>query len=41
MLNLLPIIGFGRIEGYIVLFFYIVAILGFILAFQAVKEDKK
>ncbi len=38
--NMFPIIGFGGIDGYIVLFFYILAIVGALLAIKSTKEDK-
>ena len=41
MLNLFPIIGFGRVDGYIVMLFYIVAIVGAFIAFKSLKEENK
>ena len=38
--NLFPIIGHGDIDGYIVLFFYILAIVGAVIAIKSIKEDK-
>lgn len=40
ILNLFPLIGFGRPEGYVVLLFYVVAVVGAVLAIQAWKSDK-
>ena len=39
MLNMFPLIGFGSIDGYIVIFFYAVAVVGTIIAVKALKED--
>ncbi len=39
--NMFPIIGFGRIDGYIVISFYILAIAGAVIAVKAMREDKK
>lgn len=40
LLNIFPIVGFGHADGYIVLLFYAIAVLGAVLAVQALKEDK-
>ena len=40
LLNVFPIVGFGRADGYIVLLFFAIAVLGAVLAIQALKEDK-
>ncbi|MBQ9083720.1 MAG: hypothetical protein IJY28_09525 [Clostridia bacterium] len=37
MTNMFPLIGFGRPDGYIVLFFYAIAIVGTVVAIQALK----
>ncbi len=40
MLNMFPIIGFGRIDGYIVILFYFIAVVGAVIAIKSLKEDK-
>lgn len=40
MLNLFPIVGFGRTDGYIVFLFYAIAIVGTVIAVKALKETK-
>lgn len=40
MLNIFPIIGFGRPDGYIVILFYTIAIVGTVVAIKALKETK-
>lgn len=38
ILNMFPIIGFGRPDGYIVILFYVIAIVGTVIAIKALKE---
>lgn len=40
MLNMFPGIGFGRIDGYIVIMFYAISVVGTIIAARSLKEDK-
>lgn len=40
MLNMFPGIGFGRPDGYVVLLFYAIAVVGTVIAIKALKEDK-
>ena len=40
MLNLFPIVGFGRTDGYIVLFFYAIAVVGTVMAIRALKDEE-
>lgn len=40
MLNVFPGIGFGRPDGYVIFMFYIIAIVGGIMAWHAVKDDE-
>lgn len=40
LLNVFPIVGFGRIDGYIIILFYAIAIFGTIIAIKSLKEDK-
>ncbi len=37
-LNMFPIVGFGSPDGYIVISFYIIAIVGTVVAIKALKE---
>ncbi len=39
MTNLFPIMGFGRLDGYIVLAFYALAVVGAVMAIKAVRAD--
>lgn len=41
MLNMFPIIGFGRPDGYIVIFFYIIAIIGTVIAIKSLKDEER
>ncbi len=38
--NIFPVIGFGRLDGYLVLLFYALAIAGGIIAVHALKADR-
>lgn len=40
MLNVFPIVGFGRVEGYIIILFYAIAIIGTVIAIKSLIEDK-
>lgn len=40
MLNMFPIVGFGRLDGYIVILFYIIAVVGTVIAIKALNDDK-
>lgn len=40
MTNMFPLIGFGRVDGYIVLFFYAVAIVGAVIAARAARSKE-
>lgn len=39
ILNMFPIIGFGRLDGYIVILFYVISIIGLVISLQALKEE--
>lgn len=39
MLNMFPIVGFGRPDGYIVILFYLIAVIGAVIAAKALKEE--
>ena len=38
LLNLFPIVGFGRLDGYIVLIFYAIALVGASIAVRELKN---
>ncbi len=38
--NMFPIIGFGGPDGIVVILFYVLAIIGTVLAIKSMKEDK-
>ena len=40
MLNIFPIVGFGGADGYIILIFYAIAIVGAVVAIKALKGTK-
>ena len=40
MLNMFPGVGLGRPDGYIVILFYGIAIIGAVIAIKSIKEDK-
>lgn len=39
MLNIFPIFGFGRLDGYIIIIFYAISIIGLVISLQALKEE--
>ncbi len=40
MLNMFPIVGFGELDGFIVILFYVIAIVGMVISIKALKETK-
>lgn len=40
MLNMFPIVGFGRPDGYIVIAFYLIAVIGAVIAIRAFKDKQ-
>lgn len=40
MLNMFPVIGFGRPDGYIVILFYVISIIGAFIAMKSLKDEK-
>lgn len=40
MLNMFPFVGFGRPDGYIATAFYLIAVIGAVIAAKAIQEEK-
>ncbi len=40
LFNIFPIVGFGRKDGYVVILFYIIAVVGAVIAIRSIKQDK-
>ena len=38
MTNVFPIMGFGRVDGYIIILFYMISMIGAVIAIKALKE---